>query len=151
MLALRFRAGGMVLFIRWRVPAERRAGLSPTRRRFLFGVVGWWPARKPTTDTEIDTRARPNYTELKRRNRGPVATPAGHFLLPTHREVVAAAFRISALAPPNSRSPRLPCVPCCVSAFHAAAITNQLIAGEELHKAALSIKKHLCTRCRQRL
>jgi hypothetical protein len=43
--------------------------------------------------------------------------------LPTHREVVAAALRISALgAPQFKRAPRLPCVPCCVSAFHAAAI-----------------------------
>jgi hypothetical protein len=33
-------------------------------------------------------------------NRGPVATPLATFSLPTHREVVAAAFRISALVPP---------------------------------------------------
>jgi hypothetical protein len=47
--APRFRAGGMVLFIPWRGGAERGAGLSPSwrprRRRFLFGFIGWWPAR----------------------------------------------------------------------------------------------------------
>jgi len=48
-LALRFRSGGMVLFIPWRVAAERRAGSCPSwrprRRRFLFGFIGWWPSR----------------------------------------------------------------------------------------------------------
>jgi hypothetical protein len=47
--SLRFRSGGMVLFIPWRVGDARRAGLSPNwrprRRRFLFGFIGWWPAR----------------------------------------------------------------------------------------------------------
>jgi hypothetical protein len=53
--------------------------------------------------------------------------------LPTHREVVAAALRISALgAPQFKRAPRLPCVPCCVSAFHAAAIRQ--FTFEELDK-----------------
>jgi hypothetical protein len=46
------------------------------------------------------------------------------FSLPTHREVVAAASRISALGAPQPQTPRLPCVPCCVSAFHAAATTR---------------------------
>jgi hypothetical protein len=56
--------------------------------------------------------------------RGPGATPAGHVSLPTHREVVAAAYRISALGAPHLEAPRLPCVLCCVSAFHAAAIDH---------------------------
>ena len=47
--APRFRAGGMVLFIPWRGGAERGAGSCPSwrprRRRFLFGFIGWWPAR----------------------------------------------------------------------------------------------------------
>jgi hypothetical protein len=47
--AARFRAGGMVLFIPWRGGAERGAGSCPSwrprRRRFLFGFIGWWPAR----------------------------------------------------------------------------------------------------------
>jgi hypothetical protein len=38
-------------WINWRGGAERGAGLSPSfeprrrRRRFLFGFIGWWPAR----------------------------------------------------------------------------------------------------------
>src|SRR5271155_1524763 len=52
------------------------------------------------------------------------------FSLPTHREVVAAASRISALGAPHALgSPRLPCVPCCVSAFHAAAIPENVPAA----------------------
>ena len=45
-------------------------------------------------------------------SRGPGATPAGHVLLPTHREVLAAAIRISAYgrAPAQRGPPRLPCV-----------------------------------------
>ena len=64
--------------------------------------------------------------------------------LPTHREVVAAALRISALgAPQFKRAPRLPCVPCCVSAFHAAAI--RLLIFEELHETEAVTSPHsLC-------
>jgi hypothetical protein len=49
------------------------------------------------------------------------------FSLPTHREVVAAAFGFPLLGAPSTfRSPRLPCVPCRVSAFHAAAIRQMI-------------------------
>ena len=42
----------------------------------------------------------------KETTRGPVATPAGHILLPTHREVMAAAYRMSALGiAPRGDSP----------------------------------------------
>ena len=39
--------------------------------------------------------------------RGPVATPAGHVLLPTHREVMAAAFGLPLLGslPPEGIAP----------------------------------------------
>ena len=68
------------------------------------------------------------------------------FSLPTHREVVAAAFRISALGAPLQRSPRLPCVPCCVSAFpRRRDQTNQLLMTEQLHKSEAIVTMHLCT------
>jgi hypothetical protein len=45
--------------------------------------------------------------------------------------------------PPFKRAPRLPCVPCCVSAFHAAAI--RLLIFEELHETEAVTSPHsLC-------
>jgi hypothetical protein len=66
-------------------------------------------------------------------NRGPVATPAGHFVATTHREVVAAAFRISALGAPHSKEPP------GSRAFPAACLHStpprfRLLTFEELHK-----------------
>ncbi len=47
--SLKFWAGANAVFIPWRVAAARRAGSCPSVRlrrcRFLFGVIGWWPAR----------------------------------------------------------------------------------------------------------
>src|SRR6185295_20072880 len=48
--------------------------------------------------------------------RGPVATPAGHVSLPTHREVYGRCFRISA---PRVSLPFGSRAFSCVSAFHA--------------------------------
>ena len=49
-LSLRFQAGAIAVFIRWRVAAERRAGLCPSLGlggcRFLFGEFGW--RRRPS-------------------------------------------------------------------------------------------------------
>jgi hypothetical protein len=42
--------------------------------------------------------------------RGPVATPAGHILLPTHREVMTAAFGLPLWVIAPEGLPRLPCV-----------------------------------------
>jgi hypothetical protein len=48
---------------------------------------------------------------LKKETRGPVATPAGRVLLPTHREVMTAAFGLPLLGNcPPWGLPRLPCV-----------------------------------------
>ena len=55
--------------------------------------------------------------------RGPVATPAGHVLLPTHREVMAAAFGLPLWVCPQRDSPGSR-ASSCVSAFHAAANFN---------------------------
>ena len=45
MLSLRFQAGVIAVFIRWRVAAERRAAICPSLGlggcRFLFGEFGW--------------------------------------------------------------------------------------------------------------
>ena len=41
---------------------------------------------------------------------GPVATPAGHILLPTHREVMTAAFGLPLWVIAPEGLPRLPCV-----------------------------------------
>ena len=49
-LSLRFQAGAIAVFIRWRVAAERRAGFCPSLGlggcRFLFGEFGW--RRRPS-------------------------------------------------------------------------------------------------------
>ena len=53
-LSLRFQAGAIAVFIRWRVAAERRAGLCPSLGlggcRFLFGEFGW---RRPSYGVSV--------------------------------------------------------------------------------------------------
>ena len=54
-LSLRFQAGAIAVFIRWRVAAERRAGLYPSLGlggcRFLFGEFGW--RRRPSYGVSV--------------------------------------------------------------------------------------------------
>ena len=54
-LSLRFQAGVIAVFIRWRVAAERRAGLCPSLGlggcRFLFGEFGW--RRRPSYGVSV--------------------------------------------------------------------------------------------------
>ena len=54
-LSLRFQAGAIAVFIRWRVAAERRAGFCPSLGlggcRFLFGEFGW--RRRPSYGVSV--------------------------------------------------------------------------------------------------
>ena len=54
-LSLRFQAGAITVFIRWRVAAERRAGFCPSLGlggcRFLFGEFGW--RRRPSYGVSV--------------------------------------------------------------------------------------------------
>src|SRR6185295_9337537 len=61
--------------------------------------------------------------------RGPVATPAGHVSLPTHREVYGRCFRISA---PRVSLPFGSRAFSCVSAFHAAASVQYVTCRRRL-------------------
>ena len=74
------------------------------------------------------------------------------FSLPTHREVVTAALRISALGAPHSKKPP------GSRAFRAACLLstpprhpNQFIAARGLHKDGRSTKRYLCTHSRQKI
>ena len=126
------RQSGPAILGRTQVKERKSKAWVNSSGPYLFLVAPGGPRRQgiPSLSNSGATRAaaqcrpgsRPAHAFEEfgdgRRYRGPVATPAGHFAsLPTHREVVAAALRISALGAPHQQGPRLPCVPCCVSAF----------------------------------